>query len=200
MLEQHDFGKRSSSSISDELIKDIISKNKANKYDNIFGFKNYNYKGGNKMESKLAKGRRVLLILLNARFKDLETLIKKPNITMCCSLDETKTVLYDTYGKDEDKFIITTDTNAISADLTDFNPKYNYEVHIGRIKPISNTDNIIIKTLRIYPHMNTVDKDVLYVHNWQRLTTGHIFDTALENSEESIPELEVLGLQLDYNA
>lgn len=152
------------------------------------------------MESKLAKGRRVLLILLNASFKDLETLIKLPNITVCCSLDETKNVLHNTYGQDENKFIITTDTNAISADLTDFNPKYNYEVHIGRIKTIANTDNdIIIKTLRIYPHMNAVDKDILYAHNWQKLTTGHIFDTALENSEESIPELEALGLQINYN-
>ena len=38
--------------------------------------------------------------LLNVSFKDLETLIKIPNITVCCSLDETKNVLYNTYGQD----------------------------------------------------------------------------------------------------
>lgn len=47
-----------------------------------------------------------------------------------------------------------------------------------------------LKVLKLYEHMTAVDKDIRFAHNLSRLTTGHLFDTALERSKERLELLE----------
>ena len=141
-----------------------------------------------------AEGRRVLVAFLNdpmgthimaGTVKKLEFV----NDHFYLSHESTKAAMEETYGKNCDSFIITTDLYSISADYTEFNPKWNYEVHIARL--IKGK----IHTLRLTPHMSAISKDLRYGHNWSRLTVGHTFDGALERSNETIPEFVELDIQ-----
>lgn len=141
-----------------------------------------------------AKGRRVLVAFLNdPRCTDIVAgTMKKLEFVddhFYWSHDSTKAAMEETYGKDCDSFIATTDLYSIGADYTEFNPKWNYEVHIARL--IKGK----VHTLRLTPHMSAISKDLRYEHNWSRLTVGHVFDGALERSNETIPEFVELGIQ-----
>ena len=98
---------------------------------------------------------------------------------------------------DEVKIYETTCLTGLSFDLMDI-PEINNkgafdQIYLARWFFNTDTWKYNLKVLRLYEHMTAIAKDLRFVHNLQRLTTGHIFDTALEKSEERLELLEKNG-------
>ena len=76
-------------------------------------------------------------------------------------------------------------------DIPEINNKGAFDqIYLARWFFNTDTWKYNLKVLRLYEHMTAIAKDLRFVHNLQRLTTGHIFDTALEKSEERLELLE----------
>ena len=76
-------------------------------------------------------------------------------------------------------------------DIPEINNKGAFDqIYLARWFFDTDTWKYNLKVLRLYEHMTAIAKDLRFVHNLQRLTTGHIFDTALEKSEERLELLE----------
>lgn len=76
-------------------------------------------------------------------------------------------------------------------DIPEINNKGAFDqIYLARWFFDTDTWRYNLKVLRLYEHMTAIAKDLRFVHNLQRLTTGHIFDTALEKSEERLELLE----------
>lgn len=96
--------------------------------------------------------------------------------------------------EDEVKIYETTCLTGLSFDLMDC-PEINHkgafdQLYLARWFFDIDTQRYNLKVLRLYEHMSVVDKDIRFAHNLTRLTTGHIFDTALEKSKERLELLE----------
>lgn len=96
--------------------------------------------------------------------------------------------------EDEVKIYETTCLTGLSFDLMDI-PEINNkgafdQIYLARWFFDTNTWRYNLKVLRLYEHMTAIAKDLRFAHNLERLTTGHIFDTALEKSKERLELLE----------
>ena len=96
--------------------------------------------------------------------------------------------------EDEVKIYETTCLTGLSFDLMDC-PEINHkgafdQIYLARWFFDTNTWKYNLKVLRLYERMTAIDKDLRFTHNLERLTTGHIFDTALEKSKERLELLE----------
>ncbi len=96
--------------------------------------------------------------------------------------------------EDEVKVYETTCLTGLSFDLMDI-PEINNkgafdQIYLARWFFDTDTWRYNLKVLRLYEHMTAIDKDLRFAHNLERLTTGHIFDTALEKSKERLELLE----------
>lgn len=106
----------------------------------------------------------------------------------------TVKTLKSSYPEDEVKVYETTCLAGLNFDLMD-NPKIDHkgvfdQIYLARWFFDTNTWNYKLKVLRLYEHMVAIDKDLWFTHNLERLTTGHLFDTALEKSKERLELLE----------
>ena len=96
--------------------------------------------------------------------------------------------------EDEVKIYETTCLAGLSFDLMDI-PEINNkgafdQIYLARWFFDTDAWRYNLKVLRLYEHMAAIDKDLRFAHNLERLTTGHIFDTALEKSKERLELLE----------
>lgn len=99
--------------------------------------------------------------------------------------------------EDETKIYETTCLTGLSFDLLDWKDLTGVnhsgvfdELYLARWFFDADTRCHKLRVLRLYEHMTAIDKDLRFAHNLERLTTGHIFDIALENSEERLELLE----------
>ncbi len=97
-------------------------------------------------------------------------------------------------SEDEVKIYETTCLAGLSFDLMDI-PEINNkgafdQIYLARWFFDTDSWRYNLKVLRLYEHMTAIDKDLRFGHNLERLTTGHIFDTALEKSKERLELLE----------
>ena len=97
-------------------------------------------------------------------------------------------------SEDEVKIYETTCLTGLSFDLMDI-PEINNkgafdQIYLARWFFDTDTWRYNLKVLRLYEHMTAIDKDLRFAHNLERLTTGHIFDAALEKSKERLELLE----------
>lgn len=96
--------------------------------------------------------------------------------------------------EDEVKIYETTCVTGLGFELMDI-PEINNkgafdQIYLARWFFDTDTWKYNLKVLQLYEHMVAVAKDIRFVHNLSRLTTGHIFDTALEKSNERLELLE----------
>ncbi len=147
------------------------------------------------------KYRRILVCYLN--FPDFDFIPKthavkrKSEDRIIFTWDDFKyTVenLKESDPEDEVKIYETTCLTGLSFDLMDYseiNHKGAFDqIYLARWFFDTDTRHYVLKVLRLYEHMSAVDKDIRFAHNLTRLTTGHIFDTALEKSKERLELLE----------
>lgn len=147
------------------------------------------------------KYRRILVCYLN--FPDFDfipkthTVKRKSKDRIIFTWDDFKYTienLKESGPEDEVKIYETTCLTGLSFDLMDI-PEINNkgafdQLYLARWFFDTDTRHYTLKILRLYEHMTAIDKDLRFAHNLERLTTGHIFDGALEKSKERLELLE----------
>lgn len=151
------------------------------------------------------KYRRILVCYLNSPdfipkhlVSNCKAVKRKSKDRIILTWDEFKRTVenFKESGDSEDEFKIyeTTCLAGLSFDLMDI-PEINNkgafdQIYLARWFFDTDIWCYKLRVLRLYEHMTAIDKDLRFAHNLERLTTGHIFDAALKNSEERLELLE----------